>query len=176
MQKRAIDGDMWTEITRINSQLESKAISQETRDRRVESLQSEAEASRNRIVEAYERILDAQVEISRKLAALTPAGSYLVSASETAGTGLSNYKETLRSFRRYQTAFHHYTADLKERSSRDELGPDWFRVEALPLLQPYRPSIASSAEAVALEVILLMSLHAIVAALAWVGFLRFDVR
>ncbi|MDP6780069.1 MAG: ABC transporter permease subunit [Candidatus Latescibacteria bacterium] len=176
MQKRGIDREVREEYARLRRENREKKISDEERQRLGRLGWEEGEAEKGRIAEAYLRSTGAQVTVSQALSRASPAACLTYAASELADTGLGYYQRAQAAYAQYRRDFREYARRLRREADEEKLQSDWLQAEEIPALTIRSSTLGETVDAIATEVIVLALVQVLAFAVAYVGFLRYDVR
>ncbi len=173
-EKRAIEEDRWRQLRGL-----SGANGLAVREQR-QRIQREADKRRDALEESHRDRMRAQVNLSQKLARLSPSASFLFAATRLAGTGpelAASFHEALERYREDERKYREGLPMEKNRHTGllEIKNEDWFKPDELPRFRLLEESLGASVEAALLDVLLLVLFNVVFVMLSFICFLRYDI-
>ena len=169
-EKDAVSGQLWGEMRKRLAQYK-----QEHRNIGDAGLRMQGETGINiakrrwELQSEYDRKKMAQFRLAANISRLSPASVYTYAATSLAGTGFNRQEDFIKAARSYQVgvAQYYYDAFLKGEN---------FEPDKLPTLKFRESTLSESWHSVSLDVLILFLLVTCFFMLAYVSFIRSDVR
>ena len=174
-EKEAVDRETQIGVQRVNRNMLGYGRKAEEM---VEEIEKQGDARKDRIDQYYHGRLRRQVDLSRNLSRASPSASFVLAASDLAGTGVDLFTAFNTAVRRYGEEFsEHWWEWDEEYHENDEEMPDdaWLEVDEWPALRMEQARLDDVVDAVLLDVLLLVVFNVLFFLLSYLFFLRYDV-
>ena len=139
---------------------------------------SEIGRKKGKIDVDYEAKKAAQFQLATRISRISPASVYTYASTNLAGTGFDRQQNFTVAARAYQVGFMQYFGEVMGKMMRNQEGADEikFELDKLPALDFREASLADSWNSAMVDFLILFLLFACFFMIAYVGFIRSDIR
>ena len=176
LQKRAIDLVRTGEYGRIQERLSNGEITEEERLALRQAALGRAGEEKRSIDLDYRRQVARQTGVSFGLSRVSPLACLTYATTELADTGLAFYRSAYTGYGQYRKSFREYARGLKQAAGEEKLQPGWLKDDEVPFLRFHAVGYGQSLDMITGEITILTIAQVLLFALAFVRFLRYDVR
>jgi ABC-type transport system involved in multi-copper enzyme maturation permease subunit len=141
-----------------------------------QNLLSEARRRRERLDKFYQNKLKAQIGLATLLARLSPTSNLTLVTTNLANTGIATYREFWPAESKFRKDFQAFCDKYKPDAARWRLKKGWLKLEELPQLKLRQPALNESFTRVLFDFLLLCIYGVLFFLVAFIKFLRADVR
>ena len=128
------------------------------------------------IQEKYDREKTAQFLLAANISRISPASVYTYAAIDLARTGFDRQERFLAAARSYQVGFVQYFNEVLQNMRGKKTAETKIDVDGLPTLEFRESSLSESWREVSMDVLILFLLMACFFMIAYIGFVRSDIR
>jgi len=175
-EKRAVSEEIRLRIARL-TQTSGELFYGDKIKRETEKLEREEQLRHRQWDNLYKNACRDQLDLAQTLGRVSPSACWIYAASSLANTGPKTYQRLQQSAQRFSQAFADFVRDFF-RTGREPGADDWprIRAEELPSLKLSLPTATVAINDSLNDVLLLAILNVVFFMLAFVFFLRYDVR
>lgn len=174
-EKQAVSEEIRLKISSLTSSTGELGYGEKIKHE-TEKLEKERDRRQRRWDRFYEKACNRQMSLAQTLGRLSPSASWIYACTSLTGTGPTAYLQLAESKKRYASAFSQFWEDFRNR--KGEFGNDFnpIRADELPILKLTDMNVSKAIKESLNDILLLSIVNILFFMLAFVFFLRYDVR